>query len=366
MSLAWHSVFDYLRPHKTNDMDINEKYMRRAIQLAECATGLTYPNPMVGAVIVHNDRIIGEGYHRKAGTGHAEVNAVNSVKDKTLLADSTIYVSLEPCAHFGRTPPCAKLIIDNKIPRVVVGCIDTFSEVSGKGIEMLREAGVEVITGVLEKECRELNRRFFTFHEKHRPYIILKWAQSADGYIDILRDASQQATWLTNDQCRRIVHKQRTQEQSIMIGAKTAIMDNPSLTVRNWTGNQPTRIILSPNNSLSATLKVLTDGNETIVLNKMIDNGGTNITYKTLEKSDPNTIASTLYGMGIMSVIIEGGRQTLQTFLDEGIWDEAFVYRSAKVLGNGIEAPTFRTGDHTIATTDIINGVQLQQISRNR
>ncbi len=318
-------------------MTTDEVYMQRAIALAQCGAGLTYPNPMVGAVIVCNGTIIGEGYHIKAGTGHAEVNAVNSVANKAMLKQSTIYVSLEPCSHYGKTPPCAKLIIDMHIPRVVVGCIDSFSEVAGRGIAMLREAGIEVTVGVLEKECRELNRRFFTFHEKKRPYVILKWAQSADGYIDTNRSSSEPFPWLSNDACRRLVHKQRAEEQAIMVGAETIRRDNPSLTTRYWTGKNPTRFVLSQSGNLPSTSKVLTDG------------GGVNII---VGNQSTHSILSEMYAHGLQSVIIEGGRKTLQMFIDDDMWDEAHIYCGSTMLGCGIKAPNINMEQANIINVD--------------
>lgn len=305
-------------------MNTDERYMWRAIELAKCGMGLTYPNPMVGAVIVKDGKIIGEGYHIKAGTGHAEVNAVNSVKDKEELKGATIYVSLEPCAHYGKTPPCAKLIIDMGIPRVVVGCVDTFSKVSGKGIEMLREAGREVVVGVLEEECRELNKRFFTYHEKNRPYVILKWAKSADGYIDRKRSATEKASRISDEQSGRMVHKQRGEEQAIMVGGNTVRMDNPSLTTRDYAGSNPKRYVWSPSGNVGRDARVMTDGEETVMLI------GVRSAKEVLDK---------MWADGMQSVIIEGGRETLQTFIDEGMWDEADVYVSEVVIGDGVRAP---------------------------
>lgn len=302
----------------------DEKYMRRAIQLAKCGEGLTYPNPMVGAVIVRNGEIIGEGYHIKAGTGHAEVNAVNSVADKSLLRDATIYVSLEPCSHYGKTPPCAKLIIDMQIARIVVGCIDSFSEVSGRGIKMLRDAGREVVVGVLNDECRELNKRFFTYHEKHRPYVILKWAQSADGFIDRNRSAAEKASMITDEHSHRLVHKQRASEQAILVGGNTIRMDNPSLTTRSYAGTSPKRYVYSPSGNLAAEARVFNDGGETTVIS---------------DAATPEEILSRIYSDGMQSVIVEGGRQTLQTFIDAGIWDEAHIYTSQVLIGDGVKAP---------------------------
>lgn len=325
---------------KTSD----EQYMCRAISLARCGAGLTYPNPMVGAVVVHKEQIIGEGYHIKAGTGHAEVNAIASVGNKELLKESTIYVSLEPCSHYGKTPPCAKLIIDMGIPRVVVGCVDSFSEVSGRGIEMLRNAGIDVTVGVLEDECRELNKRFFTFHEKHRPYIILKWAQSADGFIDSVRDASAPAPWLSNDACRLLVHRQRAQEQAILVGAETIRRDNPSLTTRYFAGSDPMRIVLTGNNGIPPTSTVCTDGKPLTLISG---------------HQSAADVATQLYQMGLQSVIVEGGRTTLQMFIDSGLWDEAYVYCGNTTLGNGVKAPSINLSGATLTN---IEGCKLYNI----
>ncbi len=243
------------------------KFMRRCLELASKAEGLTYPNPMVGAVIVNEGKIIGEGYHLKAGGPHAEVIAINSVSDRTKLKESTLYVSLEPCSHFGRTPPCTELIISCSIPRVVVGCTDTSEKVSGRGISGLIEAGCEVTTGVLEEECRRLNRRFFTFHEKRRPYITLKWAQSADGYLDIKRSENHvnQPTWITGKPERVLVHKWRSEEESILVGAGTVRADNPGLNVRDWKGKDPLRLILSASGYFGRGASVFDEGTGAIL-----------------------------------------------------------------------------------------------------
>lgn len=317
----------------------DEQYMRRCLQLAEQGLGRTYTNPMVGAVVVHNDTIIGEGYHHKAGEPHAEVNAINSVKDKELLKESTIYVSLEPCAHYGKTPPCADLIIRMGIPRVVVGCVDSFSKVAGEGIKRIRNAGREVIVGVLEKECRELNKRFFCYHENHRPYILLKWAESADGFISLV---DRTPVWLTDDVAKREVHKQRSEEMSILIGSGTANSDNPSLTTREWHGSSPIRVLFSPNEHVDDGLKLFNDGLGLLVLTDKASRSEDNIKYIQLDTSLPSRalqISKALYDEGIQSVIIEGGQQTLQTFIDADLWDEAFVYYGEKLLHNGIKAP---------------------------
>lgn len=339
-------------------MNSDEQYMRRCIALAECAKGLTYPNPMVGCAIVHEGKIIGEGYHRKAGEGHAEVNAIASVKQHNLLKQSTLYVSLEPCAHYGKTPPCAKLIIDCQIPKVVVGCVDSFSAVAGKGIEMLRNAGIEVVVGVLDKECRKLNRRFFTFHEKQRPYVILKWAESADGFVDSMRDETNLPTWLTDEECRRLVHKQRTEEQAIMIGATTALLDRPKLTARLWHGNQPTRIIIDPNLRVPHDIQLFTDGNPTIVINKTRNSVEANVKFIAcdFEQNATTNILKILHAESLQSVIIEGGTKTLQSFIDADLWDEAFVYKGFTTLGRGVAAPQI---ERRATTENLIGANQL-------
>ncbi len=319
-----------------------EKFIHRCIALARCASGHTYPNPMVGCVIVNNGKIIGEGYHRKAGEGHAEVNAIASVKDAKLLQSSTLYVSLEPCAHFGKTPPCAKLIIEKQIPKVVVGCVDSFSAVSGKGIEMLRAAGVEVIVGVCERECRELNKRFFTFYEKHRPYIILKWAESADGFIG----KRGEAIWLTNDQCRRLVHKQRAENEAIIIGVETANNDDPSLTTRAYFGENALRVVIDPHRRLLSTSKLLNDGGKTLVIN---------------EFDSTEDIIKQLYERGIQSAIVEGGAKTLNTFIMSNLWDEAYIYKSPKIISGDVCAP--KINGEVISEEDI-DGVRLKVLKR--
>ncbi|MCT4644571.1 MAG: bifunctional diaminohydroxyphosphoribosylaminopyrimidine deaminase/5-amino-6-(5-phosphoribosylamino)uracil reductase RibD, partial [Carboxylicivirga sp.] len=254
-----------------NHLSQEEKYMQRCLRLAQMAEGLTYPNPMVGSVIAYKNQIIGEGYHRKAGEPHAEVNAVHSVKDKSLLKHSTLYVNLEPCAHYGKTPPCSKLIIDHEIPNVVIGCIDSYSKVAGKGVKMMEAAGVKVKTGVLEQESLELNRRFFTFHNKKRPYIILKWAESQDGFVDIERTVENygQPTWITNNWARRAVHKQRASEQAILIGTQTAIKDNPSLTLRDWAGHQPLRCVIDKQLRLGEQCHLIDQKCPTLVFNEL-------------------------------------------------------------------------------------------------
>jgi diaminohydroxyphosphoribosylaminopyrimidine deaminase/5-amino-6-(5-phosphoribosylamino)uracil reductase len=311
-------------------MTSHEKYMQRCIDLAKNGLGTTYPNPLVGSVIVYNDKIIGEGWHRKAGEPHAEVNAINSVKNQSLLSQSTIYVSLEPCSHFGKTPPCSELIISKNIPNIVIGTIDPFAQVSGAGIQKLKDAGRNVTVGILENECNQLNKRFFTFHTQKRPYIILKWAESADGYIAPLRKPKQEPVWLSNVYSRQLVHKWRSEEQAILVGTQTVLDDNPSLTVRDWSGRHPIRIVLDQNNRISKESSIFDNQAQTILLSM------TEIDYS---KKIGVQIANFLFNHGIQSVIIEGGSKTLQTFIDENIWDEARIFKGVSLLHQGIKRP---------------------------
>lgn len=321
-------------------------YMQRCIDLALKAEGNTYPNPMVGCVIVHQGRIIGEGYHRKYGGPHAEVNAINSVKDESLLKESILYVNLEPCAHYGKTPPCSLLIRQKKIPRVVVGCTDTFSKVAGRGIEMLRSAGVDVKVGVLEEESRELNRRFFTFHEQKRPYILLKWAQTRDGFLDIDRTVLDEArpTWITDDWARRMVHKWRRTEPSILVGTVTALKDNPSLTVRDWSGPNPLRLVLDRFGKLPHTLTLFNGKTPTLVFTENGNPVADNVETVYLESPENPLVAvlEELYKRGIQSVMVEGGGILLNAFTDTGLWDEARVFVGEKWFLSGVEAPRIK------------------------
>ncbi|GAA4062994.1 bifunctional diaminohydroxyphosphoribosylaminopyrimidine deaminase/5-amino-6-(5-phosphoribosylamino)uracil reductase RibD [Flavobacterium cheonanense] len=312
-------------------MKTHDTYIKRCIELAKNGLGTTYPNPLVGSVIVYNNEIIGEGWHRKSGEPHAEVNAINSVKDKSLLSKSTIYVSLEPCSHFGKTPPCCDLIIANKIPNVVIGTIDPFAKVSGTGIKKLIEAGKNVTVGILEDECNELNKRFFTFHNKKRPYIILKWAESEDGFIAPLSKEKKEPVWITNEFSRQLVHKWRSEEQAILVGTNTVIEDNPSLTTRDWSGNHPIRIVLDQNNRISKESHIFDNQVKSITITKENINFNNNIALG---------ITDFLFNEGIQSVIIEGGRQTLQTFIDANIWDEARVFSGEIYFKSGTKAPT--------------------------
>jgi diaminohydroxyphosphoribosylaminopyrimidine deaminase/5-amino-6-(5-phosphoribosylamino)uracil reductase len=319
-----------------------EKYIRRCIELAKNGLGTTYPNPLVGSVIVHNGKIIGEGWHKKSGEPHAEVNAVNSVKDKSLLKESTIYVSLEPCSHFGKTPPCCDLIIENGIPNVVIGTVDPNIKVAGNGIKKLIEAGATVTVGILEKECNELNKRFFTFHQKKRPYIILKWAESQDGFIAPLTKSEQKPVWITNEFSRQLVHKWRSEEQAILVGTQTVIDDNPKLDTRDWMGNNPVRIILDQHNRLPRDSHIFNNKAKTIVFSKSptpVLKESVNFEIIDFGNNLAQQIVQTLYKHQIQSVIIEGGRQTLQTFIDQNLWDEARIFIGNTCFENGTKAP---------------------------
>jgi diaminohydroxyphosphoribosylaminopyrimidine deaminase/5-amino-6-(5-phosphoribosylamino)uracil reductase len=326
------------------------KYIQRCLELAVKAEGLTYPNPMVGAVVVHKGKIIGEGFHTEAGGPHAEVIAINSVSDKSLLNSSTLYVNLEPCSHFGKTPPCADLIISNLIPRVVIGTIDTSDKVAGKGISRLRESGCEVKTGVLEEESRRLNHRFFTSMEMKRPFIILKWAQSADGYIDILRTGKckNEPAWITGNPERVLVHKWRSYEQAILVGAGTVRTDDPQLNVREWTGNQPLRIVLSRSGSIDMKSALCrTNGTFIVFTGNMNCDLPDEVKIK-LEDGRPASeqIAQYLHGTGIQSLFIEGGAEVLRHFITTGLWDEARVFTGNLTFGNGIKAPELINAQH--------------------
>ncbi|MGZ9734085.1 bifunctional diaminohydroxyphosphoribosylaminopyrimidine deaminase/5-amino-6-(5-phosphoribosylamino)uracil reductase RibD [Flavobacterium sp. GNP002] len=323
-------------------MKIHEKYIRRCIELAKNGLGTTYPNPLVGSVIVYDNKIIGEGWHKKAGEPHAEVNAVNSVKDKSLLKKATIYVSLEPCSHFGKTPPCCDLIIKNKIPNVVIGTVDPNVKVAGNGIKKLMEAGIHVTVGILEKECNELNKRFFTFHEKKRPYIILKWAESQDGYIAPKEKSEKKPVWITNQFSRQLVHKWRTEEQAILVGTQTAIDDNPKLNARDWSGNNPIRVVLDQNNRIPKDNYIFDNQVKTILFSKSkrpIEKENCIFEYIDFEQNIANQIIQSLYQHQIQSIIIEGGRQTLQTFIDANLWDEARIFIGSIEFKNGTKAP---------------------------
>lgn len=334
----------------------DEIYMKRCFRLAEIGIGNTHPNPMVGCVIVYKGKIIGEGYHRKYGEFHAEVNAVNSVKNKNLLCNSTLYVSLEPCSHQGKTPACSKFIIEKKIPRVVVACRDIYEKVSGKGIEMMRNAGIDVKIGVLQNEAEKLNRRFFTFHKKKRPYIILKWAETSDGFIDIIRtsDTPIQPNWITDEYARILVHKWRAEESGIMIGTNTAEKDNPNLNVRYGNGKNPSRIVIDRNLRLSENLNIFNGLQKTIVFTEKRKNNKQNCEYVKIQfdKKLLINIFTNLYEKNIQSVIIEGGAKLLNSLISANLWDEARVFIGEKMFLNGIKSPKIKTQSSKIKNLD--------------
>lgn len=326
-------------------MNTHEIYIKRCIQLAKNGLGTTYPNPLVGSVIVYNGKIIGEGWHKKSGEPHAEVNAINSVKDKSLLSKSTIYVSLEPCSHFGKTPPCCDLIIKHKIPNVVIGTVDPNVKVAGNGIKRLLENGANVTVGILENECNELNKRFFTFHNKKRPYIILKWAESADGFIAPLHREKKEPVWLTNQYSRQLVHKWRSEEQAILVGTKTVLEDNPKLDVRDWKGNNPVRIAIDKIGKINDFFYIKDKKIKTIIITKQENiRSVENCIYENtiFESRLSEKICEVLVKHNIQSVIIEGGTTTLETFINDGLWDEARVFKSKIQLNEGVKAPNLK------------------------
>ncbi len=319
-------------------MKTHEYFIEKCISLARKGILNVSPNPMVGCVIVYDGEIIGEGYHKEYGKNHAEVNAINSVKDKSVLKNSILYVNLEPCCHHGKTPPCTDIIIKYNIPKVVIGCIDTFSKVSGQGIKKLKNNSVEVIYGVLEKDCIELNKRFFCYHIKKRPYIILKWAKSKDNFIAPINQ--EKPFWMTSEKSKKLVHSWRAEEDAILVGRKTVVADNPSLTVRECEGKNPIRIVIDKELSLNEKSNVFDDQSETIVFNNIKT---TIIDKRTYLKADFNNlnqdILKQLYNRDILSLIIEGGAFTINSFIENGLYDEIRVFTTNKVLENGIKSP---------------------------
>ena len=319
-------------------MTTHEYYIKRCLEIAKNGLGSTRPNPMVGCVIVVDEKIIGEGYTSPYGGNHAEVNAIRSVKNKNLLEKATLYVTLEPCSHFGKTPPCSDLIIKHKIQKVVIGCIDENAKVAGNGIKALQNSGCHVTVGVLEKECKNHHKRFLTFHNKKRPFIILKWAQSLDGFISPnpntpvkLEDA--QPTWITNTYSRQLVHKWRVEEQAILVGTNTVLMDNPTLTSRDWIGENPIRVVIDRRNRLSNKFNVFNNEAKTIKITR----GEINFS-----KDVAKQICEVLFNNDITSLIVEGGSKTIQTFIDENMWDEARIFTGRISFENGIKAPNIK------------------------
>jgi diaminohydroxyphosphoribosylaminopyrimidine deaminase / 5-amino-6-(5-phosphoribosylamino)uracil reductase len=326
-------------------MTENSIFIRRCIELAENGLGKVAPNPLVGCVILHNGKIIGEGYHMEFGEPHAEVNAINKVTNKELLKDSTLYVNLEPCSHYGKTPPCSDLIIEMGIPKVVIGNIDPFEAVAGKGIQNMEMAGIKVISGILKEECRYLNRRFLTFQEKKRPYIILKWAQTANGFIGFKKDTifTEKPVWITDEKTRMLVHKWRSEEQAIMIGTNTAMQDNPQLNVRDWQGKDPIRIVLDQHLRLPQNLHIFDNKIKTLVFigRNNANKNSANLEYISVDFSLNiiQQIFNTLYKRNIQSLLVEGGSHLLQTFINEGLWDEARIFIGDKIFQKGVKAP---------------------------
>lgn len=322
---------------------IHEKYISRCLELAKNSLGLSFPNPMVGCVIVYNSQIIGEGFTSSFGGAHAEVNAINAVADKSLLMESTLYVSLEPCAHFGKTPPCTNLIIEYKIPKVVIGVQDPYKEVAGKGIQLLKKSGCEVTVGILENDCQALNNRFFTFYKKKRPYIILKWAESSDGFMDIERDqdTEKKPHWISNAASRQLVHKWRSEEQAVLVGTKTVLNDNPRLNVRSYIGKEPIRVVLDRKLRIPHDYAIFDGSNPTVVLNESRQGTYNGIDYIKIDfnESLAKQVCNVLYNYGIQSLLVEGGRQTIETFIDSEVWDEARIFKGIEPIKNGLSAP---------------------------
>lgn len=341
-------------------MDQHQLYMNRCLELARQGAGFVAPNPMVGAVLVFDNRIMGEGYHEKYGEAHAEVNCINSVKeaDKPLIAKATLYVSLEPCGHFGRTPPCTDMIIEHKIPNVVVGCTDISDAVNGKGIDLLKDAGIAVTVGVLESECKELNKRFFTFHTLKRPYVILKWAQSKNQKI---ANADFSRVWITNVYSNRLIHRWRSEEAAIMVGTNTALQDDPALNTRHWTGPDPVRLIVDMNLRLPDTLQLFDKKQRTVVFNGIKNEENENLIFCKIEK-EPSLVKNILkacYELNIQSVIIEGGNKLAESFINEHAWDEARVIENSRmIIDNGLRAPVLSNQKFMAAEsvfTDVIS-----------
>ncbi|WP_036825950.1 bifunctional diaminohydroxyphosphoribosylaminopyrimidine deaminase/5-amino-6-(5-phosphoribosylamino)uracil reductase RibD [Polaribacter sp. Hel1_85] len=324
----------------------HETYIKRCLQIAKNGIGFARPNPSVGAVVVHQNKIIGEGFTAAYGGNHAEVNAINAVKDTSLLKEATIYVTLEPCSHFGKTPPCADLIVKHQLKNVVIGCVDSNSLVAGKGIERLEKAGINVTVGVLEDECREHHKRFFTVQDKKRLYIILKWAETKDGFVAPLTKDEQKPVWISNQYSQQLVHKWRSEEHAILVGTNTVIADNPKLNVRSWSGQNPIRIVLDRTLRLSNNLSVFDGSVKTIFITEKQEcqfERSRELIFESINfsKNIASQICEVLMKHQIQSVIIEGGSKTLQTFIDENLWDEARVFVGETELKEGIKAPKF-------------------------
>lgn len=337
---------------------LDEIYMKRCLELAAMGRGFVSPNPMVGAVLVHKDRIIGEGYHHKFGGDHAEVIAIRSVSKKELLSEATLYVSLEPCSHYGKTPPCADLVVSSGIPRVVIACKDPNPDVAGKGIEKLRNAGIDVIYPVLEEESKNLNKRFFTRHEKRRPYIILKWAETADGFIDMERAPGEplHTNWITNHTARMLVHRWRAEEDSIMVGVNTILTDDPGLDTREWPGKSPVRVLIDLNGRVRGNFRILNQKVKTLVYNKESGSGGSDKDKVLVE------VLEDLSNKGIHSMIVEGGTKLIESFIRIGLWDEARVFVGNVKFDEGKHGPELKT---VPATETVFRGNRLKFMLNN-
>ena len=342
-------------------MKTHEHFIEKCITLARKGILNVSPNPMVGCVIVYNDEIIGEGYHQEYGKSHAEVNAIKAVKDKSLLSKSTLYVNLEPCCHHGKTPPCTDLIIKHNFSKVVIGCIDYFSEVSGKGIKKLEDNSIEVVHGVLEEKCKDLNRRFFYFHKYKRPYIILKWAKSKDNYIAPINQ--EKPFWMTSKESKKLVHNWRAEEDAILVGRKTVIADNPSLTVRMCEGKNPIRLVIDKSLSLDNNYNIFDDHAETLVFNNIKSDIVSNTIYVKIDFNNLiEEILNELYKRNILSLIVEGGAITINSFIENNLYDEIRLFTTEKVLENGILSP--QIPNIKMTKTTIINKDKLEVYKR--
>ncbi len=314
-----------------------ELYMKRALELAAQGFGYVSPNPMVGCVLVHEGKIIGEGWHKKFGEAHAEVNAINSVDDKSLLKESTLYVNLEPCLHFGKTPPCADLIIQHQIPKVVIANIDTNPLVGGGGIKKLRAAGIQVISDILFKEGLEVNKRFFTSIAKKRPYIILKWAETSDGFIARKNNDSK---WISDEFSRQLVHKWRSEEDAVLVGSGTVLHDNPNLNVRDWSGRDPVRVVIDRFLKLGSDQNVFNRLQKTLCYNLIKEEAHKNLLFIRMDKENfLKALVQHLYNQNIQSLIVEGGAQILDSFITKNLWDEARIFVSPQKFNSGIPSP---------------------------
>ena len=318
----------------------HESFMQRCVDLAYLGQGNVSPNPMVGCVIVKNGLIIGEGYHSEFGGKHAEIKAIESVIDQKEIENSTVYISLEPCVHHGKTPPCVHELINRKIKTAVIGSRDSNPIVGGKGIESLKRVGIEVIENILEEECRKLNKRFFTFHEKRRPYVILKWAQTSDGYLDKNREIGEKGVnWISSPESKVLVHKWRSEEQSILVGRNTILNDNPSLTVREISGKNPTRIVIDSQLQLSKDVNIFSKDAPTLVFNRLKNDKIDGVEWIKISETSTKHILDELFKRNIQSVLVEGGSRTLQYFIIDNVWDEARVIVGDVKFGDGIKAP---------------------------